>query len=125
MTASCANGLGLQQKCDAVKTYFDPKVAAAVLSCMSELSAKQACNLANYARCTKAALERSCADPAVGQLCQIAAQPCKVSAKACIAMVSGLNDVGQQSVAQCVAQGCPNGLYGCIEALTATSALAH
>ena len=104
-------------KCNTFKTYFDPKIAEAAVTCMVSLSGAQVCDPAQVTACSKTALSLACTDPSVAQLCQIAAGPCKTSASDCAAMVSGLNDQGQQMVAQCVAQGCTAGLFACVDAL--------
>jgi hypothetical protein len=108
------------QKCNAYKAYFGPKVAAATVACLTALSSAQLCDAAQVSACAHAALAQSCQAPGVAQLCQLAAGPCKTSATDCTSVVSGLGDQGQQAVAQCVAQGCPAGLSGCIDGLAAT-----
>jgi hypothetical protein len=60
----------------------------------------------------------------VGQLCQIAAGPCKTTATDCTAVISGLDDQGQQAIAQCVAQGCAAGLSACVDGLAGSTAAA-
>jgi hypothetical protein len=106
-----------QQKCTAYKTYFVPKVAAQAISCMTSLSSKQVCDATQTYGCGKAALAQACPDPAVGQLCTIAAGACKSTPADCASLISGLNDQGKQQVAQCIAQGCQAGLYSCVEGL--------
>jgi hypothetical protein len=115
--ATCTPSPHLAQKCAAFKTYLDPKVAAAAVACVSALTAAQACDVAGPAECLRGALERACPDSALVQLCQVAATSCKITATECTAMLSGLNDQGQQDVAQCVSQGCAAGLYACVSAL--------
>jgi hypothetical protein len=123
--SSCAPFPFPQQRCQTYKTYFDPKVAAAAISCQIALTPKQVCDASQSYGCGKTALAQACADPTVAQLCQIAVTSCKTSATDCSAMLSGLNAQGQQAVAQCVAQGCQNGLYSCIEGLTSSSESTH
>jgi hypothetical protein len=109
------------QKCSAYKAYFQPKVAAAAVSCMTGLSGTQACDATQTSSCAKTALARACPDPSVAQLCQIAAGPCKTTATDCAATISGLNDQGKQMVAQCVATGCTAGLSACIDGLSTSA----
>jgi hypothetical protein len=116
-SGSCAAFSTLQQKCAAYKNNFGAKVAAAAISCLSGLSAAQLCDATQPLACAKAALAQSCPDANVAQLCQIAATPCKSTAAECASMLSGLSSQGQQSIAQCVAQGCGSGLAGCLDAL--------
>jgi hypothetical protein len=122
-SSGCASVPTAQQKCAAYKTYFQPKVAAAAVSCMTSLTAAQACDATQTSSCAKAALAKACTDPSVTQLCQIAAASCKTSATDCASTLSGLNDPGKQAVAQCVAQGCAAGLSSCIDALAAPAAV--
>jgi hypothetical protein len=75
--------------------------------------------------CGKAALAQACPDNTTAQLCQIASGPCKVSASDCVSMLSGLNNNGQDAVAQCVAGGCSAGLYSCVEGLVASASAHH
>jgi hypothetical protein len=110
------------QRCNAYKTYFAPKVAAAAVSCVTALSSAQLCDGTSVAACGKTALTQACPAPGVAQLCQIAAGPCKTTATDCTAMLSGLGDQGQQAVAQCVATGCTSGLTACIDGLAGTPA---
>jgi hypothetical protein len=114
---SCAHSSAARQKCDAYKTYFDAKIAAIAVSCVTPLSSRQVCDASQPLLCAKTALAQACADPSVVQLCQIAATSCKITPGECSALLSGLNDGGQQAIAQCVAQGCPTGLGGCIDGL--------
>ncbi len=109
------------QKCNAYKTYFAPKVAAAAVACVTALSSAQLCDGTSVSNCGKAALAQACPAPGVAQLCQIAAGPCKTSATDCTSVVSGLGDQGQQAIAQCVAQGCTAGLSACIDGLATAS----
>jgi hypothetical protein len=120
--AKCAPFPQAQARCHAYEANFDPKVAAAAAYCMSLLSSKDVCDLTQATACAKSALMQACPDPSVKQLCKIAAGPCKTTESNCSAMLSGLNEGGQQGVAQCVARGCNGGLEGCIDALPATSA---
>jgi hypothetical protein len=117
--SSCAPFPFPQQKCAAYKAYFDAKVAAAAVNCEVALTSQQVCDATQTYNCGKAALAQACPDPGVAQLCQIAATACKATASDCTALISGLNAQGQQTIAQCVAQGCQAGLYSCIEGLTA------
>ncbi|HLK37055.1 MAG TPA: hypothetical protein VKU41_09925 [Polyangiaceae bacterium] len=112
-----------QQKCNAYKTYFDPKVAAATVTCLAGLSSAQLCDGTQATACAKAALTQTCADSSVAQLCQIAANSCKATAADCTSILSGLNAQGQTAVAQCVAQGCAGGLMGCVDGLAAASSV--
>jgi hypothetical protein len=114
---SCAPFPFAQTRCNVYKQYFDAKVAASAVRCEVALSAKQVCDSSQSYNCGKTALLQACPDAQVAQFCSIATGPCKVSASDCAAMVSGLNDQGQQQVATCVAQGCGAGLYSCIEGL--------
>jgi hypothetical protein len=84
---------------------------------MTALSANQACDASQITACSKGALAQACTDPSVTQVCQIAVTNCKASASDCTVLLSGLNDDGQEKVAQCVAKGCPGGLFGCVDAL--------
>jgi hypothetical protein len=120
--AGCTAAPTIQQKCNAFKTYFSPKVAAAAVSCLAALPASQACDATHTSACARTALAQACPAAALGQLCQIAATPCKTTATDCTATLSGLSDQGQQAVAQCVAQGCTAGLAACIDALAASTA---
>ncbi len=106
-----------QQKCAAYKNNFDTKVAASAVACLASSTAAQLCDPTRPLACAKAALAQACPDPNVGQLCQIAAGPCKSSPSDCTTTLSGLNSQGQQSIAQCVATGCGAGLSGCIDTL--------
>jgi len=110
-----------QQKCNAFKTYFAPKVAAAAVTCLTALTSAQVCDATQVSACAKSALAQACPVPAVAQLCQIAAGPCKTTATDCASVVSGLDDQGQQAIAQCVAQGCSTGLSGCVDNLAGSS----
>jgi hypothetical protein len=115
--SSCSSNAVPQQKCAAYAAYFDPKVAAAAISCMASLSSKQLCDATQAAGCAHTALAQACPDSTVSQLCGIAATSCHTSAGDCTSLLSGLNDQGKQQVAQCVAQGCSAGLQACIDAL--------
>ena len=84
---------------------------------MTGLSTKQVCDLSQITACSKGALAQACTDPSVTQVCQIAVTNCKASASECTVLLSGLNDDGQEKVAQCVAKGCPGGLFACVDAL--------
>jgi len=106
-----------QKKCGAYKAYFDPKVAAIAVACVTSLSSSQVCDPAQPLLCAKSALAQACADPSVVQLCRIAATSCKITPGECSALLSGLSEGGQEAIAQCVAQGCPEGLGGCIDGL--------
>ncbi len=112
-----------QQKCTAFKTYFQPKIAAVAVSCMTGLTGTQACDETQTSSCGLVALAKACPDPSVTQLCQIAAAACKSSAFDCGKTLSGLNDSGKQAVAQCVAQGCTAGLSACIDGLATPAAV--
>jgi hypothetical protein len=113
----------MAQRCATYAADFDPKVAASAISCMNGLKGAAACDSTQAYGCGKNALMQACADTStVGQICQIAATPCSVSASDCATMLSGLNSTGQDAVAQCVAKGCQGGLYSCIEGLSASSA---
>ena len=115
--ASCGRVSAAARKCNAYRKYFDPKIAALAVSCMTSLSSKQVCDPSQPLVCAKNALALACSDPSVVQLCQIAATSCKITPGECSALLSGLNETGQQTIAQCVAQGCPAGLGGCIDGL--------
>jgi hypothetical protein len=119
---TCAPSKTAQMKCAAYKTYFTPRVGAAAVACMIALSSKQACDALQTDNCGKSALVQACPDASVAQLCAVAASSCKSAAAECTSMLSGLNDQGKQLVAQCVAQGCTAGLYGCIQGLASSSA---
>ena len=118
-TIACAANPAVGQKCAAYAVNFDPKIAAAAITCMNGLKAATGCNdMSSAYACGKSALAQACPDTnTVGQLCQIAATPCKISATDCVTMISGLNQKGQDAVASCVAKGCTNGLYSCVEGL--------
>jgi hypothetical protein len=103
-----------QQKCAAYRSYFDPKVAADALSC---LGAVGVCDNNATNSCGRDALAKACIDTDLGQLCQIAANKCKMSAVDCESLLSGLNDTGKEKIAGCIAQGCGAGLEGCVDAL--------
>jgi hypothetical protein len=118
---ACPSAPTPQQKCNSYKTYFAPKIAAAAVSCLTALTSAQVCDPNQVSTCGRTALAQACPAPAVAQLCQIAAGPCKTSAGDCTAILSGLDDPGQQAVAQCVAQGCSAGLSACIDGLASTS----
>ncbi len=110
-----------QQKCNAFKTYFAPKVAAAAVSCLAALTSAQMCDAAQVSACGRAALAQACAVPAVAQLCQVAAGPCKTTAADCTSAISGLDGQGQQAIAQCVARGCTAGLSACLDGLASAN----
>jgi hypothetical protein len=112
--SSCASSPTAQQKCNAFKVYFSPKVAAAAVACVTALSSQQTCDASLSDGCAKTALAQACPDSSVAQLCGIAATACKTTPSDCTSMLSGLNNQGKQQVAQCVAQGCPAGLSACI-----------
>jgi hypothetical protein len=116
-STACPTAPTPQQKCNTYKTYFAPKVAAAAVACLTALSSAQVCDANQVSACGHAALAQACPAPGVAQLCQIAAGPCKTTATDCTSALSGLDDQGQQAVAQCVAQGCSTGLLACIDAL--------
>jgi len=115
--SSCSTNTVPQQKCTAYTANFDPKVAAAAISCMSSMSSKQLCDATQATNCAHTALAQACPDATVAQLCGIAATSCHASATDCTSMLSGLNDQGKQQIAQCIAQGCSGGLQACIDAL--------
>jgi hypothetical protein len=114
---SCAPFPQAQQRCRVYEANFDPKVGAAAAYCMTLLAAKDVCDLTQATACAQSALAQACPDSSVVQLCQIAAGPCKTTEADCSALLSGLNEGGQQGVAQCVAKGCNGGLSACIDAL--------
>lgn len=116
--ARCSLETTPQQRCTGYRTYFDPKVAASAISCLSSLTSRQLCDASRARDCAKIALAEACLDSSVQQLCQIAEGPCKTTASSCAATLSGLNDQGQQRVAECVAHGCEGGIDGCVDALT-------
>lgn len=116
---SCAPFPQARQRCGAYKANFDPKVAAAAVYCMTLLSSKEVCDPAQATACARNALTQACADPSVVQLCKIASGPCKTTPADCSELLSGLNEGGQDAVAQCVAHGCAGGLPACIDALPA------
>jgi hypothetical protein len=118
---SCAPFPQARARCASYKANFDPKVAAAAVYCMTLLSSRDVCNLSQATACAKSALAEACTDPSVARLCQIAKGPCATTAADCSAMLSGLNESGQEGVAQCVARGCPGGLAACIDALPASA----
>jgi hypothetical protein len=115
--ATCGRSSGALQKCTAYKTYFDAKVAALAVACVTALTSRQVCDPSQPLICAKTALAQACADPSVVQVCQIASSSCKITPGECSALLSGLNESGQEAIAQCVAQGCPSGLGGCIDGL--------
>ena len=108
------------QMCTTFKTYFDPLVAAAAVSCMTSLTPKEVCDASQIEGCARGALAQACPDPTVSQLCQVAAGPCKINQSDCGGLLAGLNDQGKEGVAKCVATGCSAGLFGCIETLSAS-----
>lgn len=116
--ARCALDTTPRQRCRGYRAYFDPKVAASAISCLSSLTSRQLCEATRATDCGKIALAEACLDPSVDQLCQIAQSPCKTTASSCAALLSGLNDQGQQLVAECVGHGCQGGLEGCVDAVT-------
>jgi hypothetical protein len=116
-SGNCPVFSAVAAKCAAFKNDFNAKVAAAAITCLSSSPAVQLCDASRPSNCAQAALAQSCPDPAVAQLCGIAAAPCKVTAAACASILSGLNSQGQQQIAQCVATGCGAGLQGCVDAL--------
>jgi hypothetical protein len=124
LPATCTPGPSAQARCNSFKTFFNPKIAAAAVACLSALPAAQQCDATQAANCGHTALAQSCAAPTVAQICQIAATPCKTTAADCAAAMSGLTAQGQQTVATCVAQGCGAGLNGCIDALASSSSTA-
>ena len=115
--ATCASAPSPQQKCNAYKNNFIPKVAALTVACMRGLNSAQVCDTTSISTCARTALSQACPAPAVAQLCTIAATPCKTTTADCTSVLSGLSDQGQQTVAQCVAQGCAAGLSACIDGL--------
>jgi hypothetical protein len=124
-TANCASNPFIAQRCATYGTNFDPKVAAAAITCMNGNTGAAACDSGQAYTCGKTALSQACPDPTtVTQLCQIAATPCKVAQNDCVTMISGLNPSGQDAVAQCVAKGCSAGLYSCIEGLSPAASAA-
>ncbi|MDP9151472.1 MAG: hypothetical protein M3O36_16250 [Myxococcota bacterium] len=117
----CSSSALPQQRCNAYRAYFNPKVAAIAVSCTAALSSQQLCDAARVYDCGRTALAQACPDSSVAQLCGIAATACKSSAGDCTTMISGLNDQGKQRVAQCVAQGCAAGLSSCVDGLLPAS----
>jgi hypothetical protein len=115
---SCAPPTSPRKRCAEFQAYFDPKVAASAVSCLASLTRRQLCDSSQADACAQIALAEACLDPSVVQLCQIAQTPCSTTESACSALLSGLNDRGQETVAQCVAQGCSGGLDGCLHSLT-------
>ncbi|HEY8039006.1 MAG TPA: hypothetical protein VIF15_04400 [Polyangiaceae bacterium] len=121
MGSTCSGNTFPAGKCAVYAADFDPKVAAAAVTCMNGLSGAQLCDSMQTYNCGKTALAQACPDPSVTQLCAIAATSCKSTAADCTAMLSGLNDKGKQAVASCIAQGCSAGLYSCIEGLSSST----
>jgi hypothetical protein len=117
--STCSTNTVPQQKCATYTAYFDPRVAAAAISCMSTMSSRQLCDATQSTNCGHAALAQACSDSTLAQLCSIAATSCKSNPSDCTALLSGLNDNGKQQVAQCIAQGCQSGLAACVDGLTA------
>jgi|CZKU01.1.fsa_nt_gi hypothetical protein len=123
-SAACSAAPTPQQKCNAYKANFIPKVGAAAVACITALNSTQVCDTTSISTCARTALAQACPVPAVAQLCIIAATPCKTTAADCTTVLSGLSDQGQQAVAQCVAQGCGAGLSACIDGLATASTAA-
>jgi hypothetical protein len=109
--------------CTGYEKYFDAKVAAAAVSCLELLNKRQRCDPSQTSECARTALGQACPDAEVRPLCRIAAGACKTTQGECAAVVSGLNDTGQEAIARCVAEGCSGGLYGCLDALTGAARL--
>jgi hypothetical protein len=109
--------MNVSMRCAAYAVNFEPKVAAAAVSCMNGLKAQSGCDMVAANNCARNALAEACANASVTQLCQTASGTCKVNSHDCVTMLSGLNAKGQAAVAQCVNSGCANGLYSCIEGL--------
>jgi hypothetical protein len=104
-----------QQKCAAYKAYFDPKVAAAAVTCLGSIAQK--CDTGATNACGRLALNKACPDSTLTDLCQIAATSCKSAQADCTSLLSGLNDDGKEKVASCIAKGCAAGLGACVDAL--------
>jgi hypothetical protein len=104
-------------RCSAYTMNFVPKVAAAAVSCMNGLRGATGCDQTAANNCERSALAEACVSTSVMQLCGTAAGACKVNSHDCVTLLSGLNARGQAAVAQCVAGGCANGLYSCVEGL--------
>jgi hypothetical protein len=115
---TCTNNPAVAQKCSTYLANYEPKIAATAMTCMNNMTAGGGCDANAADKCGRAALAQACVNPAVTQLCQNAAGPCKVNTQDCVNATSGLNAKGQAAVASCVAAGCGNGLYACIEGLT-------
>lgn len=122
-SSACPNG-SAQQRCQAAKSFYNPKVAAATVACLDTLSASQSCDPAIASACAETALKHACILGLVIQVCKVAATNCHTTPNTCYPVLSGLNQDGQTAVAECVAQGCPGGLTGCIDALGSASATA-
>jgi hypothetical protein len=114
---TCASNMNVSMRCSAYAINFEPKVAASAVSCMNGLKGATGCDQVAANNCARNALAEACANPSVSQLCGTAAGVCKVNSRDCVTLLSGLNAKGQAAVAQCVAGGCANGLYSCIEGL--------
>ena len=116
-TVICSANMNVATHCATYALNFEPKVAAAAVSCMNGLRGATGCDLVAANNCGRSALAEACVSASVSQLCGTAAGACKVNSHDCVTLLSGLNAKGQAAVAQCVNNGCANGLYSCIEGL--------
>ena len=71
--------------------------------------------------CMRNALADACSDSTADGLCEQVAQNCTdyaVSDGECHRMVDGLTEQGRAQIETCVTDGCPHGLWSCVEGLS-------
>jgi hypothetical protein len=118
---SCPANTFPAQKCATFRAYYDSRVAAAAISCLTARTSAQLCDPSATYSCSRRALKQACPNTTVDSLCGIAVTSCRAKKTDCVAMLSGVNDAGKKQIARCISQGCPGGLYSCVEGLTAST----
>jgi hypothetical protein len=104
-------------QCNAYKRYFKPRVAERAVACVIGQTERQAQDGCQTYRCGDRALKAACLDSTTDAMCVGIARACKVSVDDCRGMLSGMNDAGRQKMAMCAVQGCPYGLWSCVEGI--------
>lgn len=105
--------------CEGAKSYFKPRIAELAVDCITALDPISDC-LPVY-QCRSDALNQACDDPTADVLCQEIIDACDASGNAttmdeCHSYVDGLNDAGRALMqADCGTDGCPDGIYSCVE----------
>jgi hypothetical protein len=115
--AFCRSTPFICQHCEDYKRYFKPHVAERAVACVIGQTQREADDGCKTYRCGDLALKSACLDPAADAMCTRIARACKTSLDECRGVLSGMNDAGRQQIATCAAQGCPYGLWSCVEGI--------